>query len=287
MDMWSFILKIVLATILLIFGFIVDISLKPEFIGGGIILILTTFIIDGGGFIIGNWGRFIFVFRTKILALRGKYIRFSMSYQYRIKVNDKYLIIKNSNPNWNWYQHVGGKYKRIDETNKILKDLDATDDIKMKTNGLKKDDLAVFIPAKNAVKFLDWFNTGKDREISHWREFYEELLGGKEKQILSHKNFRYVNYKFIKSVITPVKKAPIDSGWNCWEVLQFDVLDLIPTSKQLTELEKILSKGDTEYIKWASAALINRLGHDEDEQQSKYNIGPHTKWVINLIWSEQ
>ena len=78
----------------------------------------------------------------------------------------------------------------------------------MKTNGLKKGDLAVFVPAKNAVKFLEWFNTGKDREISHWREFYEELLGGKEKQILSHKNFPYVNYKFIKSVMTPLKKSP-------------------------------------------------------------------------------
>jgi hypothetical protein len=185
-------------------------------------------------------------------------------------VNDKYLIVKNSNPSWHWYQHVGGKYKRIEETNKILKDFEAIDDLKMKTNGSKKGDLAVFVPAKNAVKFIDWFNTAKDREISHWREFYEELLGGKEEQILSLNNFPYVNYKFIKSVITPVKKAPIDSGWDCWEVLQYDVLDLIPTLEQQAELEDLLSKGDTEYIKWASTALINRLGHDDDEQQSKY-----------------
>lgn len=285
--MWAFILKIVLGTILLIIGINADVSLQPEFIGGGVILLSTTVLVDGGGFIIGNWGRFVFVLHTKYLVISGKYIRFSMSYQYRIKVNDKYLIVKNSNVNWNWYQHVGGKYKRIDETNKILKDLDATDDIKMKTNGLKKGDLAIFVPAKNAVKFLDWFNTARDREISHWREFYEELLGGEGEQILSHENFRYINYKFIKSVITPIKKAPIDSGWDCWEVLQYDVLDLIPTPEQQKELEELLSKGDTDYIKWASTALINRLGHDADEQQSKYHIGPHAKWVINLKWSKQ
>lgn len=285
--MWTFILKIVLGAILLFIGNNITTSLQPQFIGGGFILILTTILVDGGIFVIGNWGRFIFVLRTKYLAIRGKYVRFSMSYQYRIKVNDKYLIVKNSNPNWHWYQHVGGKYKRIEETNEILKSFGAKDDLKMKTDGLKKGDLAVFIPAKNAVKFLDWFNTEKNREISHWREFYEELLGGKEEEILSHKNFPYVNYKFVKSVLTPVKKAPIDSGWDCWEVLQYDVLDLIPTSEQQTELEELQRKGDTEYIKWASTALINRLGHDDNEQQNKYKIGPHTKWVINLNWSNQ
>jgi len=285
--MSPFILKIVLGTILIIIGFNVNSMLQPEFIGGGSILVLSTIIVDGGGFAYGNWERLIFIIRTKFLAIEGKYIRFSMSYQYRIKVNDKYLIVKNSNPNWHWYQHVGGKYKRIDETKKILEEFGATDDLKMKTHGLKKGDLAVFVPAKNAVKFIDWFNIGKDREVSHWREFYEELLGGKEEQVLSHENFRYVNYKFIKSVITPIKKAPIESGWDCWEVLQYDVLDLIPTPEQQDELENLLNKGDTEYLKWTSAALINRLGHNDDEQQSNYNIGAHTKWVLNLKWSSQ
>ncbi|NOQ76123.1 MAG: hypothetical protein GQ574_29240 [Crocinitomix sp.] len=284
--MWKFILKIVVGVVLIFIGANVGLSLQPEFIGGGVILLLSTFIIDGGGFLIINWRRFKFLLRTKILSLKGEYIRFSISYQYRIKVNDKYLIVKNSNPNWDWYQHVGGKYKRIEETNKILKDFEATDDLKMRTNGLKKDDLAVFVPAKNAVKFLNWFNTSKDREVSHWREFYEELLGGKEDQILSKENFPYINYKFVKSVVTPLKKAPIASGWDCWEVLQYDVLDLIPTQEQQIELEELLSKGDTDYVKWASQALIDRLGYNDDEKEIKYTIGAHTKWVLNLKWSE-
>ena len=129
-DMRTFILKIILGTILLFIGINITPSLQPELIGGGIILIISTILVDGGDFIIGNWGRFLFVIKTKYLAVSSKYIRFSMSYQYRIKVNDKYLIVQNSNPNWNWYQHVGGKYKRIEETNKILKDFEATDDLK-------------------------------------------------------------------------------------------------------------------------------------------------------------
>jgi hypothetical protein len=59
-----------------------------------------------------------------------------------------------------------------------------------------KDDIAVFIPAKNAIKFLDWFNSRKEREISHWREFYEELVDGKAK-LLDPKIFPYVNYNYV------------------------------------------------------------------------------------------
>jgi len=280
-----FFLKILLGVILILTGEYIGGSLKPELVGGGIILIITTIALDLGGFMANNWQRSIQIIRLKYLALKNAKVRFSMSYQYRIKVNDKYLLVKNSNKDWAWFQHVGGKYKRLPETNKILADFEASDDMKMATNNLKKDDLAVFVPAKNAIAFLDWFNSFKDREISHWREFYEELLGGKEEQLLSHNNFKYVNYKFVKSVITPLKKAPIESGWNCWEILQYDVLDLLPTTDQLIELQDLLKKGDKENVKWASEALINRLGYDDQEKKTKYRIGAHTKWVINLKWS--
>ena len=50
--------------------------------------------------------------------------------------------------------------------------------------------------------------------------------------------------------------------------------------------EGLLSKGDSEYIKWASAQMINKLGYDEGELSTKYNIGPHAKWVLNLKWSK-
>ena len=286
--MRAFILKIFVGIALVVIGCNIGESLRPEFVGGGLILLITTLFIDGFELFYKNRKRLILTIQTYWLALSGEYIRFSTSYQYRIKVNDKYLLVQNANPNWNWYQHVGGKYKRLPETKSILEEMEATDDLKMKTAGLKKGDLAVFIPAKNAIKFLDWFNSEKNREISHWREFYEELLGGKaNERVLSKKIFPYVNYRFLKSVRTPLKKAPIDTGWRCWEILQYDVLEIIPNAAQQKELEELLKKGDSDYIKWASAKMINNLGHDEDELTTKYKIGPHAKWVMNLKWSKE
>jgi hypothetical protein len=256
-------------------------ELRPEFVGSGLIMMVVLIIVDAGYDVVRNWSRLTLVIKCFFLGLSGTYIRFSMAYQYRIVVNGKYLLVKNSS--WDHYQHVGGKYKRLELTQKILNDFDGIDDPKMPTVGLKKHDLAVFIPAKNAIRFIDWFNTGRDREISHAREFYEELVEGKGR-VLDPKIFPYVNYNFRKSVITPIKRA---EKWNCWEILQYDVLDLIPTPAQEKALEELQNHGESEYIKWADPALIQSLGYDERQRKTIYNIGAHTKWVLNLKWSSE
>ncbi|WP_343748008.1 hypothetical protein [Fluviicola sp.] len=277
--MVKYLLQILAAVVFLWISYYTNPSLKSEFLGQGIGLFVILFVVELGGDVLKHHKRIGLVFRSWYLAIRGKHIRFSMSYVYRIQVNDKYLLVKNSN--WNFYQPVGGKYKRLPVTRQILKQFEATDDLKLSTNGLKKDDLAVFIPAKNAVKFIDWFNTCEDREISHWREFYEELIDVKG-QVLSSTNFPYVNYEFVGRVRTPLKKA---KGWDCWEILQYDVLELLPTQKQLIELEALLNNGDTDYIKWADKELIESLGYDNRSRSTPYKIGEHTKWTVNMKWT--
>ncbi|MBN8651452.1 MAG: hypothetical protein J0L67_08485 [Cytophagales bacterium] len=277
----KYLLKVIAAITLIVIGkyFIGD-ELRPELMGAGLIALFVLLPVDLAYDVIKNRGRLWLVVKCTWLGVRGEYIRFSMSYLYRIKVNDRYLLVKNSN--WNHFQLVGGKYKRIGLTQKILNDFEAIDDLKMPTNGLKKDDLAVFVPAKNAIKFIDWFNSHSDREISHWREFYEELIEGKGK-LLDQKIFPFVNYNFRKSVITPLKRT---ENWDCWEILQYDVLDLIPTVDQERMLEDLYKKGDTDYVKWADNSLIQSLGFDGRNSTTVYNIGPHTKWALNLRWSK-
>lgn len=258
--------------------FVVGNDLRAELIGAGVGTLVVLTIVEGGYDLYIHFGRFKLLLLCKWYGLQGKYIRFSMSYQYRIKINDRYLLVKNRT--WDHFQHVGGKYKRIPETQKVLEGFEATDDQRLETTGLTKDDLAVFVPAKNAIKFLNWFNSGKDREVSHWREFYEELIDVKG-SFLSVQNFPYVNYKFVCSVLTPLKSA---AGWECLEILQYDVLDLIPTEAQRIELEELQAKGDSECLKWADHELIQCLGHDKRSRKLLYRIGRHTKWVVNLCW---
>ncbi len=282
-NLMKYIVQIILGVILIfVLPHFFNDELQTELIGSGIVIIVTLIVAEWSYAAYENRKRLLLVIQCCILSMRGKYIRFSMSYLYRIKINDKYLLVKNSN--WEHYQLVGGKYKRNSYTQNILLDMEARDDLKLQTTGLMKDDLAVFIPAKNAIKFIDWFNTKRNREISHWREFYEELIEGKA-SVLPQNKFPYVNYNFMGSVITPLKKSP-DCGWNCYEILQYDILDLLPTEEQQKELDALFNNGDSEYIKWADEELINNLGHDNRVKKPLYRIGAHTKWALNMKWSK-
>lgn len=275
----KYLLSFSTGVIAIIFGYLFSSDeLRPEFIGGG------YFIIIGAGIAllfeaIVNRERVKFILKCKSLAFNNQNIRFSMSYLYRIKVKNKYLLVKNSN--YGHYQLVGGKYKRLIETQSYLKNnFDAMDDLKFPNEGLTKNDFAIFIPASKAVKFIDWFNNQKDREISHWREFYEELVKTK---VVTQEKFPYVSYNYVGTVTTPIHK---NNGWDCPQVLQYDILDLIPTKEQEIELLNLLNDGDRDYHKWADRELINNLGHDNRQKKQLYRIGDHTKWALNMKWSK-
>ena len=275
----KYVIQLLFCVLLLVLGYaVVPQELRANLIAESIVIASSVIVVGLVGDFYENFGRWKLVAQCRWHALFGRSIRFSMSYQYRIKVKDKYLLVRNSN--WDIFQHVGGKYKRLPITQKVLADLGAVDDPRMPTHWLMKDDLAMFVPAKNAIKFLDWFNKGKEREVSHWREFYEELLEGKAK-VLTQKNFPYVDYSLDCTIRTPLKPA---EGWDCLEILQYDVLDLIPTPVQQHELEQLLLHGDTNYVKWASKDLIDSLGYDLRQRQEVYRIGKHAKWVVNGQW---
>ncbi|MGB3345441.1 MAG: hypothetical protein WBA61_16140 [Aequorivita sp.] len=276
-------LQAAIAIGLLIYGFffLSGSDLQSEFIGAGVIGILglVALLIET---IIINRNRLKLIIYCYYLGLRGQRIRFSMSYLYRIRVDDKYLLVKNNN--FPHYQLVGGKYKVLDGTRSFLqKEFDAIDDPKLPNKDLMKDDFALFIPAKNAIKFLDWFNEGKDREISHWREFYEELIEGKA-NLLSKDKFPYINYNFKGRVMTPIKRTP---GWDCYEILLYDILDILPTPEQRQAFKQLQEQGDSDYHKWADSELISCLGFDKREKKLIYKIGMHTKWAINMKWSKE
>ncbi|HMM80502.1 MAG TPA: hypothetical protein PKC65_10815 [Pyrinomonadaceae bacterium] len=275
----KYLVQIIFCLILVVLGYgVVPEALSANLIAEGIVLFVGLIIVQIGLDLYNNLGRWKLVAQCTWHSLFDRSIRFSMSYQYRIKIKDKYLLVKNSN--WDFYQHVGGKYKRLPITQKVLADFGAIDDPRMPTHGLMKDDLAVFVPARNAIKFLDWFSRERDREVSHWREFYEELIDGKAK-VLSQKNFPYVNYAIACTIQTPIKQA---EGWDCLEILQYDILDILPTLAQQQELEELYQQGDTDYVKWASKDLIDSLGYDRHQRKEVYRIGKHAKWVVNQQW---
>ena len=142
--MIRYIIKFCLGIILIIVGcYFVSDSLQPEIIGAGILLLVDLIILDALYDLITNWKRVFLVMKCKYLGFKNQYIRFSMSYLYRIKVKDKYLLVKSSN--FHHYQLVGGKYKRLKGTQSLLrKEFDAKDDVNCKILFLANAFLTLF-----------------------------------------------------------------------------------------------------------------------------------------------
>ncbi|MBK9420927.1 MAG: hypothetical protein IPN44_07725 [Flavobacteriales bacterium] len=246
------------------------IGISIELIGGIVLLGLLSFL--------QNVHRLWFYFQTTVL-LRNEEIRLSIAYLYRIKVDDKYLLVKNTRREL--FQPVGGVYKTLPGSEKIFRELDIRPDRHINTElGIAKGDLRVHVPGKHVLEFLDWFDSKQDRETSPWREFCEELL---TTGILNHtKAFRYIDYHFRGTIRTPI--IELDTGGK--GMFQFDIFDLEINDEQRPVLEALLAEGDKPDYIWASSYLIDRLGHDEGTRTRVYEIAKHTKWAHNMKWSK-
>nr|WP_255702306.1 hypothetical protein [Flavobacterium sp. SM15] len=213
------------------------------------------------------------------MTYRNKEIRFSISYLFRIKIpnTNSYLLVLNRRID-NQLQPVGGVYKRYGD-DKLFEKWEYTPD--SKKNGLDVDeesseDLRFKVKGKHVIDVIKWFEEGKEREISAEREFYEELL---KPGILDKNIFNNIKYKHLKRVSKNLKWS---EHFSCYEVLIYDILELLPSEQQKEHLKQLstqsldLNKG---------YAIVN---FDDIEQLRLLNngkqiarIGEHTKLTIN------
>jgi hypothetical protein len=93
--------------------------------------------------VLQNLNLFWFYIQTQFIY-RKKEIRLSIAYLYRIKINGKYLLVKNRNRNF--FQPVGGVFKTLPGSKKIFDKLNVKSDRILETeHGIAKRDLRVFV----------------------------------------------------------------------------------------------------------------------------------------------
>ncbi|WP_270087087.1 SMODS-associated NUDIX domain-containing protein [Sphingobacterium sp. SYP-B4668] len=217
--------------------------------------------------------------KTKIWKFSKMKIRFSISGLYKIKIPDSnnYLVVLNRRIE-NQLQPVGGAYKRYGDESLFNSWSYAPDN---KKNGLDVDktsneDLRFTVLGKNVLDVLKWFDKGQERETEPRREFKEELLdtGIMDFSLFSHFNHRHIR-RYSKNLIW-------SDYFNCYEILVFDVFELLPNEEQKEALRKIakqpldLSKG----YAVVSCDDIEQLRLVRDGRQLA-RIGQHTKLLIN------
>jgi len=127
----------------------------------------------------------------------NKNIRLSCAYLFQIKHNGRYLLIKGNRIEQ--YQPIGGVYKYYDSFNELKSKLELKDEAENRF--YEYGDLRQIAKGKYLAKFLDWFDTKKNREITVIRELIEEL----EPSGISIENLiKQSQVEYLKTVKEPI-----------------------------------------------------------------------------------
>lgn len=200
-------------------------------------------------------------------------IRISFAYLYRIKVGNKYLLVRNTR-NTGKYQPVGGVYKLQGKEKAILKNqFHVIDDNKIRSDKLSRDDYRIRMENRYLRKFMKRFDNPKaerERLEDVSREFREEMI---DTGIL---NWDSINYRVCGRHMTELR---FEEHFQIYELLLADIVELQPTSDQERDLANLM-RVDSEKYRFATADQIRCLGVDTEAGELKEWIGDHTKNVL-------
>ncbi|NID13511.1 SMODS-associated NUDIX domain-containing protein [Fibrivirga algicola] len=198
-------------------------------------------------------------------------IRVSIAYLYRIELDGSYLLVKGKRINQ--YQPVGGVRKFYKGAQSTFRELGVRPDDFLKIDDISRDDLRVRMPAKNLLKFLDWYETKHDREICQQREFREELIAP---GYLKPETFTDLEVQYLYTVPT----FHYSPHFQCWELLYHEVFEPVFTPGQVAAVQKLKEGSSDEYV-WVAEELILSLGHDKRLGMKPFQIGDHAQLLIS------
>ncbi len=200
-------------------------------------------------------------------------IRISFAYLYRIKIENKYLLVHNLR-NTGKYQPVGGVYKFQEKEKQKLKNLyHVMDDDKILIDESSRNDYRLRMENRYLRKFVDRFNDKKaarERVDNVGREFKEELL---KTGIL---NWDKISYRYCGRHMTELR---FEEHFQIYEMMLFDIVELLPTRDQEKDLKYLMSRENDQY-RFVTTDQINYLGIDLSTGKLNEWIGDHSKLTI-------
>lgn len=198
-------------------------------------------------------------------------IRVSVSYLFRIPVGGEYLLVRGRR--FPQFQPVGGVYKVVPEARAVTSRFSALSDDQVPVDPVSRHDIRLRIPSRNLVPFVQWFETGYDREYGPSREFCEELI---TTGILSCRDFASVTARFVGRHIHRLR---FSAYANSLELLIADIFELVPTPQQEDALRLLRAAGHPDVF-WATEDQIRRRGAIPGTNQ-QFTIAEPAVWVID------
>lgn len=197
----------------------------------------------------------------------NKDIRFSISYLYRIKIDNKYLLIKGGNIGQ--YQPVGGVYKYYKSFSDKIREYEICSE--SNKNFYEEGDLRFITKGKYILKIIRWFNSGKNREINVDREFYEEIV---TPGFLPEAAMKNMEVEFIRQ--TP-PKMKYSTHFGMQEILIFNIFEARMSEEDLSNLKLATEKYRGKLV-LVESEDIEQECFDLNGKSTK--IGAHSKNIL-------
>lgn len=205
------------------------------------------------------------------IRYRDEMIRVSFSYLFRIKLGGRYLLVRGRRFKQQ-FQPVGGVYKLSGSVRDKMLAWRVQGDDFIPLDDVSQNDIRLRVPSRHLLAFVRWFESGKDRETSPWREFYEELVAT---GILSHADFPYIHHNFVRREIRPLRYSDYAQSR---ELLIADIYDLLPTPAQVDALRETVND-TSDLVCWVSSNEIMRLGATPGFGQ-RMQISETARWTL-------
>ncbi len=154
----------------------------------------------------------------------------------------------------------------------LLKELGVRDDDKIPLDEVSRNDLRVRVPVEQIGDFLSWYDTQKGREISPWREFYEELIAP---GIVPAAAFPFAYFDYVKTYVSGIQ---FSDYFQCHELLIAEIFDLVPTDEQLEILRQLKSKRDERFV-WSTEVEIRSRGVVPPRRMTAI-ISENASWLL-------
>lgn len=212
--------------------------------------------------------------RTGLLQ-KNTTIRISFAYLFRIKIDGKYFLVKNSRSDK--FQPVGGAYKFYEAEADYLKDnIPVENDDRIPVDKITKRDYRLLVKNKLLRKFVRRFNKTSYREqiTNLSREFVEEIFFT---GILTKDTFGKLSYSYCGHHMTNVEFGNI---FKIYELLLADIVEVQLSDEQEELFRKLMCKDSDEYH-FATASEIKALGVKYGTNNLADTIANHTPKILS------
>ena len=218
--------------------------------------------------------------KSQRMLIRGRFItsntvvRISFSYLYRIKVGEKYLLIKNDRGT-DKYQPIGGVYKFEEDEKLILKNkFQIIDDSKIPIDESSYNDYRLRIKNKYLRKFIQHFDVSAKREkIDNLsREFREEVIES------SSLDWNEISYRFCGRHMTRLNYS---DHFQIYELLLADIVEVLLNKEQEKELNELVNSLPDKY-RLATEEEILSLGVNTNARKLREDISNHSTKILQI-----